>query len=104
MRYWGKRAAGAAVAALLSAICAHADDSAEKIAAMKEIQRTVYGTPPQGAQSVKRIGDGVLFKDLIETRDESRALLEFIDGSHLTLGSKSKVLIDAFVFDPAKSQ
>jgi hypothetical protein len=71
---------------------------------MAEVQRTVYGVPPQGSQSVKRKGDAVAFQEELETADNSAALIRFIDDSTLTLGAKSKVLIDAFVFDPAKAE
>jgi hypothetical protein len=71
---------------------------------MAEVQRTVYGIPPQGGQSVKRQGDGVVFQEELETADNSAALVRFIDDSTLTLGAKTKVLIDAFVFDPAKAE
>ena len=77
---------------------------ADTVGAMKQVVQTVYGTPPQGQQHPKRIGDPVVHNELFETWKESRALVEFIDGSHLTVGANSKVLIDSFVFDPAKSQ
>jgi hypothetical protein len=77
---------------------------ADEVGAMAEVQRTVYGVPPQGGQSVKRQGDGVVFQEELETADNSAALVRFIDDSTLTLGAKTKVLIDAFVFDPAKAE
>jgi hypothetical protein len=42
----------------------------------------------------------VAFQETLETLEESSALVRFIDDSKLTLGAKSKVQIDAFVFDP----
>jgi hypothetical protein len=71
---------------------------------MAEVQRTVYGAPPQGSQAVKRRGDAVVFQETLETADGSAALIRFIDDSTLSLGAKSKVLIDAFVFDPQKAE
>jgi hypothetical protein len=93
------RAIGAAL--LLTGICSA---QADEVGTTTEIVRTVYGTPPQGQQAVTRIGDAVLHNELFETWSDSRALLEFLDGSHLTIGANSKVTIDAFVFDPAKVQ
>ncbi|GAB2179541.1 FecR family protein [Dongia sp. agr-C8] len=78
--------------------------AATEVGAMAEVQRTVYGVPPQGSQSVKRQGDPVLFREALETVESSSALIRFIDDSTLALGAKSKVLIDAFVFDPAKAE
>ncbi|HVY98199.1 MAG TPA: FecR family protein [Dongiaceae bacterium] len=77
---------------------------AETVGAMKEVVRTVYGTPLEGRQSATRVGDSVLHNETFETWKESRALVEFIDGSHLTLGANSKVVIDEFVFDPAETR
>ena len=74
------------------------------VGAMAQVQRTVYGVPPQGNQSVKREGDTVVFQEELETVDGSAALIRFIDDSTLALGAKSKVLIDAFVFDPEKAE
>jgi hypothetical protein len=71
---------------------------------MAQVQRTVYGVPPQGGQSVKREGDPVQFHEELETADSSAALIRFIDDSTLALGAQSKVLIDDFVFDPAKAE
>jgi len=102
-------AAAAATAALLGAFAgapgnsAHADASAN-VGDMERVQQTVYGTPPNGQQLAKHQGDGVVFHENIETWAASSAQLRFIDGSHLTLGSKAKVLIDEFVFDPSKAQ
>ncbi len=76
--------------------------NAETVGAMRDVVHTVYGTPPQGQQTAKRIGDAVLHNEVFETWKESRALLEFIDGSRLALGANSKVVIDDFVFDPAQ--
>jgi hypothetical protein len=71
---------------------------------MSAVKRTVYGVPPQGNQLVKRQGDAVAFQEEIETMDSSAALIRFVDDSTLTLGAKSKVLIDSFVFDPAQAE
>ena len=77
---------------------------AAEVGAVTQVQRTVYGVPPQGSQSVKREGDSVVFQEQLETVENSAALIHFIDDSTLAIGAKSKVLIDAFVFDPAKAE
>jgi hypothetical protein len=71
---------------------------------MAEVQRTVYGVPPQGSQSVKREGDSVQFREALETVESSAALIRFIDDSTLALGANTKVLVDEFVFDPQKAE
>lgn len=86
------------LAVLLTALChARADTD---IGAMTSVRQTVYGTPPNLRTLAKHPGDGVVFRESIETWSDSGAVLRFIDGSHLTVGAKSKVLIDEFVFNP----
>jgi hypothetical protein len=85
---------------LVSAATAYATE----VGAMAEVQRTVYGVPPQGNQLVKRQGDAVAFQESLETVENSGAVIRFIDDSTLSLGANSKVLIDEFVFDPQKAQ
>src|SRR4051812_11974164 len=89
-------------AVLLATAPAQADVT--PVAAMEQVQRSVYGTPPDGSEMAKRQGDGVVFDETLQTLDESRALVRFMDGSALAMGSASKVRVDAFVFDPEKVQ
>jgi hypothetical protein len=100
MKRWVASASCAVLGACLSFGISQAE--ADTVGAMKEVVSTVYGTPPQGSQGVTRIGDEVVHNEAFETWKESRALLEFIDGSHLSLGANSKVVIDDFVFDPTQ--
>jgi len=94
----------AAAIAVLSILFGATAVEAAEVGAMTEVQRTVYGVPPQGSQSVKRAGDSVVFQEELETVENSAALIRFVDDSTLAIGAKSKVLIDAFVFDPAKAE
>jgi hypothetical protein len=93
----------AAIAALCILFGTTAVEAAE-VGAVTEVRRTVYGVPPEGSQSVKRAGDAVVFQEQLETVEDSAALIRFIDDSTLAIGAKSKVVIDAFVFDPAKAE
>jgi hypothetical protein len=70
------------------------------VAAMEQVERSVYGAPPQSPEVVKRRGDAVVFAETLQTLNDSRALVRFIDGSALNMGAQSKVLVDEFVFDP----
>jgi hypothetical protein len=101
---WGKPAAAAVLVVAMGAISAHAAEPSSSVGVTKEVVRTVYGTPPQGQQHVKHVGDAVLHNEVFETWAESSALLEFLDRSHLTIGASSSVIIDEFVFDPATVQ
>jgi hypothetical protein len=97
---WKVAAGVAAMAVLVHAGIAEAME----VGAMAEVHQNVYGAAPEGPQSVKRKGDSIVFKEQLETLDDSSALIRFIDDSKLTLGSKSKVRIDEFVFDPEKAK
>jgi len=89
----------AAVAAAIVLVRAGAAEAMD-VGALAEVRQNVYGEPPEGGQAVKRKGDAVVFKEALETLEESSALIRFIDDSKLSLGAKSKVVIDEFVFDP----
>jgi hypothetical protein len=88
----------------LGVLLSTAAAEAAEVGAMAEVQRTVYGVPPQGSQAVKREGDAVQFQEALETVADSAALVRFVDDSTLALGAQSKVVIDEFVFDPAKAE
>jgi hypothetical protein len=64
------------------------------------VQEKAFGTPPAAARGAKREGDEVAYQELLETLQESGMLVKFNDGSKLTLGASSKVMVDAFVYDP----
>jgi hypothetical protein len=94
----------AAAAAAMIALCRAGIAQAADVGAMEVVRQTVYGVPPDGRQAAKRKGDAVVFQEVLETRDQSSALIRFIDDSKLTLGAKSKVVIDSFVFDPENTK
>lgn len=47
-----------------------------------------------------KLHDEVLFKDVIQTQDESRARALFQDDSMLTVGENSRVEIDEYIYNP----
>jgi hypothetical protein len=77
---------------------------AMEVGALAEVRQNVYGVPPTGRETAKHKGDAVAFQETLETLEDSGAMVRFIDDSKLTLGAKSKVLIDEFVFDPNKTK
>ena len=50
-----------------------------------------------------KLHDEVLFKDVIQTRDESRTKALFQDDSMLTIGENSRVEIDEYLYNPEKN-
>jgi hypothetical protein len=100
VRSWKVAAAVAAMSVLMRAEIAQAMD----VGALVDVRQNVYGVAPQGSEAVKRKGDKVVFQEALQTLEESSALIRFIDDSKLSLGAKSKVVIDEFVFDPESAK
>jgi hypothetical protein len=50
-----------------------------------------------------KLHDEVLFKDVIQTQDESRTRALFQDDSMLTVGENSRVEIDEYIYNPEKN-
>jgi hypothetical protein len=92
-----------AVAATIVLVHAGAVEAMD-VGALADVRQNVYGVPPQGGQAVKRKGDAVEFRETLETLEDSSAMIRFIDDSKLSLGAKSKVVIDEFVFDPKNTK
>jgi hypothetical protein len=70
---------------------------------VEAVQQDAYGTPPASARAAKHRGDGVVFQETLETLQKSGMLVKFTDGSKLTLGANSQVLVDSFVYAPGDS-
>jgi hypothetical protein len=67
---------------------------------VEAVQEHAYGTPPAAARETKHRGDGVVYQETLETLRKSGMLVKFNDGSKLTLGANSKVMVDSFVYAP----
>lgn len=67
---------------------------------VEAVQETAYGTPPASTRETKHRGDGVVYQETLETLQKSGMLVKFNDGSKLTLGANSKVMVDSFVYAP----
>jgi hypothetical protein len=71
---------------------------------VEQVQQDAFGTPPDAAREAKRRGDDVVYQESLETLRKSALQVKFNDGSKLTLGANSKVLVDAFVYEPGNDQ
>ena len=61
-----------------------------------------HGTPPAQSERILRVGiDVECASERIVTRANDRAHLVFLDGSALTIGPDSNLVIDRFVYDPS---
>jgi hypothetical protein len=58
-----------------------------------------HGTPPAQQERILRVGVDIAANERITTRTNDRAHLVFLDGSALTVGPSSDVVIDRFVYD-----
>jgi hypothetical protein len=58
------------------------------------------GTPPARAERVLRVGVDIFASERVSTGTADRAHLVFLDGSAVTVGPNSDLVIDRFVYDP----
>ena len=78
--------------------------SDEGIGLFTAVQGTVTVTHPHLANTLPvNLHDEVLFKDVIQTRHESRTKAFFDDDSILTVGEKSRVEITEHIYDPDRN-
>ncbi len=74
--------------------------AADTVGAVQVVKRNVYGKPPEANETPKHPGNPVVYRETIKTLSDSAALIRFDDGSELTVGAKSVVQLDEFVYDP----
>jgi uncharacterized membrane protein YgcG len=70
------------------------------IGGFAEVANQVSGAMPGETPAPKQVKSPAHFGEHVLTQGGSRATIMFIDKSHLLIGEKSEVTIDAFVFDP----
>jgi len=58
------------------------------------------GQPPAAPERVLRVGIDVQANERITTRADDRAHVVFLDGTALTIGPNSALVIDKYVYDP----
>jgi hypothetical protein len=91
------------LACALGVLAGASPAAADDVGAVEVVKRNVYGTPPEGSEMPKHAGNPVAYKETIKTLIDSAALIRFTDGSKLTVGAKSVVQLDEFVYDPGNS-
>jgi len=91
--------AGLSLLLLLGAAAAQAEPIGEATSVVRDVQGEV------GGKAVPlKVGDGLVFLQVIAAGEASAAQTRFIDQSTLAVGANSRVTLDAFVFDPAKPE
>ena len=97
-RFWISALLPAALIALQST----ASNGQEAIGSATSVRPQAEGTHEGNTRTLSG-GSGVYSKELIHTGDAGVADLRFRDNSNLSVGPKSSVRLDKFVYDPNKS-
>ena len=84
---------------ILASCCLALPISAQQVGVTSTAAGTPRGTPPAQKERILRVGVDIAVNERITTRTDDRAHLVFLDGSALTVGPSSDVMIDRFVYD-----
>src|SRR5690606_11364257 len=74
-----------------------------KIGVVGIATQTLTAKAQTAAARILSTGDDVIFEDLLTTDAKGQTQLIFLDKSTLTIGANSSVVIDKFIYDPARS-
>ncbi len=85
---------------LAFATAASTNASAQQVGVTSAASGDPRGTPPAQPTRTLRVGIDVVGNERVTTGPADRAHLVFLDGSGLTVGANSELVIDKFVFDP----
>jgi len=72
----------------------------QRVGIAAAVNPATKGTPPGGNDRVVVVGSKLLQNERIVTSDKGRTQLLFLDGSALTIGPNSDLVLDEFVYDP----
>jgi trimeric autotransporter adhesin len=72
----------------------------ERVGIAAAVNPATTGSPPGKEDRVIVVGDKMLQNERVVTSDKGRTQLLFLDGSALTIGPNSSVVLDEFVYDP----
>jgi len=92
----------AALAALL-ALFETAAAADLRVGIASAVTPSAVGAPPSGAAQTLVLGADILFKERINTDPAGKAQIIFLDHSSLSIAPNSALVIDEFVYDPARS-
>lgn len=87
---------------LASLPAAHADVA--KVGIVSRVQNVAFSTVPGTDRVRVRYYDDVVRNELVETEADAAVRIHFIDGAELAMGANSELLIDEFVYDPARGE
>ena len=94
----------AAAAALAFPALARADTPPEDgVGSVNDIVNIGWSTVAPDPREELEFEDAIYMNEVIETDDESAIVINFADGSKLTLGENAKIVIDKYVYNPGGS-
>ncbi|WP_428249885.1 FecR domain-containing protein [Ferrovibrio sp.] len=97
------RAAALAVLPALALFALHpALAASEPIGVAAAVNPDAAGTPPQMQKRLIEVGTNMLKDEKVETGPNGQVQLLFNDGSAISIGPNSEMVLDTFVYDPAK--
>ncbi|QBF33231.1 FecR domain-containing protein [Thalassococcus sp. S3] len=76
---------------------------ANQIGVVASISPALRGTPPGASERILGQGQGVVQDEVIQSSDAGRAQLLFLDETTLSIAPSSRVVLDAFVYDPNRT-
>jgi trimeric autotransporter adhesin len=74
--------------------------SAERIGVVAAVNSTARAKIAGGTAQDLMIGQEIVVNERIRTGTDGQVLIWFVDGSSLSVGPNSKVVVDKFIFDP----
>ncbi|MFM8532176.1 MAG: FecR domain-containing protein, partial [Acidimicrobiia bacterium] len=92
-----------AVASLGVALLASATSVYANVGVTSVTSGDPLGQPPASPERVLRVGIDIQANEIVSTRVNDRAHLVFLDGTSLTVGPNSTIVIDKYVFDPGRN-
>lgn len=90
----------ATTCALLSAGAGLPAAAATNIGVTSAVVPAARGTPTEGDTRVLHVGLDMQANERVQTDEDGKAHLLFLDGSALSIGPNSDVVLDEFVYDP----
>ncbi len=70
-----------------------------KAGVAKTVDKKVFGIL-RGDQQLLSVGSEVFMDQVVRTDDESSTQLQLLDRTDISIGSKSEIVLDRFIFDP----
>jgi hypothetical protein len=93
-------ASGVAAAGLGIAGPVRAASEPDSVGGVEDIVNYAWSTIAPDPKDEIEFQDDVYTNEIVETADESALVVKFSDGSKLTLGENSKLVIDRYVYNP----